>query len=253
MSEALDTCDATAIVHQTSPLEVNEVLAVVARVGAIMRQVMQKGVHYGTVPGCGDKLCLLKPGAEKLSMTFRLLPRYDIRMDALGDGHREYSVTCTLEGPDGGFRGQGIGSCSTLEKKYRYRKQGNDRVENTDIADVYNTVLKMAKKRAHTDAIITATSCGDIFTQDILEEDDDAPAKPPLTQPASKPADTPAPSSSGKPVISEPQAKRFFAKCQTTGKTEAQRKEQLRAYGFEHTADITRDKYDELCAWADSK
>ena len=40
------------------------------------------------------------------------------------------------------------------------------RVENPDIADVYNTVLKISKKRAYVDAAITATAASDIFSQD---------------------------------------------------------------------------------------
>jgi hypothetical protein len=42
-------------------------------------------------------------------------------------------------------------------------------VENQNIADTYNTVLKIAKKRAHVDATITATAASDIFTQDLEE------------------------------------------------------------------------------------
>jgi len=41
------------------------------------------------------------------------------------------------------------------------------KIENTDIADCYNTVLKMSKKRAYVDATITATAASDIFTQDL--------------------------------------------------------------------------------------
>lgn len=41
------------------------------------------------------------------------------------------------------------------------------KAENPDIADTYNTVLKMAKKRAHVDAVLTGTAASDIFTQDV--------------------------------------------------------------------------------------
>jgi hypothetical protein len=107
----------------------------------------------------------------------------------------------------GVFIGAGVGSCSTMETKYRfrnkseptgdeipkdykqnkgaYRAQGfgckkinnewvwvrNERVENDNPADHYNTVLKMAKKRAHVDAVLTATAASDIFTQDIEDMD----------------------------------------------------------------------------------
>ncbi len=41
------------------------------------------------------------------------------------------------------------------------------KVENPDIADVKNTVLKMAKKRSLIDATINATMSSDLFTQDV--------------------------------------------------------------------------------------
>jgi hypothetical protein len=46
-------------------------------------------------------------------------------------------------------------------------KQETGRVENPDIADVYNTVLKMAKKRAQVDATLTAVGASDLLTQDL--------------------------------------------------------------------------------------
>lgn len=175
----------------------------------VMEKVMKSGEHYGTIPGCGNKPALLKPGAEKLSTTFRLAPEYKITKTNLPEGHREYEVICILTHmPTSQFVGQGVGLCSTMESKYRYRnvsdyeitedlipkdakekkaeyrKQGfgmkkidgtwhwvkykaDSKTENPDIADTYNTVLKMAKKRAHVDAILTATAASDIFTQDI--------------------------------------------------------------------------------------
>jgi hypothetical protein len=50
------------------------------------------------------------------------------------------------------------------------------RVENPDLADVVNTVLKIAKKRAHVDAAIALARCSDMFTQDM--EDYQDPARP---------------------------------------------------------------------------
>jgi hypothetical protein len=41
------------------------------------------------------------------------------------------------------------------------------RVENEDIADLDNTILKMAKKRAHVDGAIALARCSDMFTQDV--------------------------------------------------------------------------------------
>jgi hypothetical protein len=179
----------------------------------VMQAVMQEGYHYGVIPGT-EKPTLLKPGAEKLTTTFRLAPLIHVEARELGNGHREYQVRCTLVHiPTARVYGEGVGSCSTLESRYRYRNaertcpycgrstiikgraeygggwlcfqrkggcgakfadqdpsivsQAAGRVENTDLADTYNTVLKMAKKRALVDATLTATAASDIFTQDL--------------------------------------------------------------------------------------
>lgn len=186
----------------------------------IMKEVMKEGEHYGKIPGCGDKPSLLLPGAEKLSLAFRLAPEYRVRVHNLDGGHREYDVSCRLlHAPSGNFVAAGEGTCSTLEGKYRFRvapktltnklvprdywdarksdpkraqqllggpgfgtKKGddgqwyitegsNEKVEHDNPADYYNTVKKMACKRALVHAIRTATAAGDIFTQDI----EDAP------------------------------------------------------------------------------
>jgi len=42
-----------------------------------------------------------------------------------------------------------------------------ERIENPDIADCYNTVLKMAIKRAYVAATLNATGCSDMFVHDM--------------------------------------------------------------------------------------
>lgn len=59
---------------------------------------------------------------------------------------------------DGKEVGQGLGSCSSLESKYRGRA-----------LDLENTILKMARKRAFVDAVLTTLGLSDRFTQDIEE------------------------------------------------------------------------------------
>jgi hypothetical protein len=138
----------------------------------LMKDVLKKGDHYGVVPGTKGKPSLFQPGAEKICLMFKLVPRYRVEKVALPGGHREVEVTCTLyqRGSDV-VEGEGIGSCSTMESKYRYRTQWSNgsktKVENPDIADTYNTVLKMAKKRALVDAVKSTTAASDIFTQDV--------------------------------------------------------------------------------------
>lgn len=196
------------------------------RVNAIqhcMRDVMKEGTHFGKIKGCRDENVLLKPGAEMLRVMFQFGTSFEVAVNDLGGGHREYVTTCHVLNPDGTMCCDGMGSASTMESKYRYRtgpveftgrpvpkeywedrdqkriggkghtaKKNPDtglweiavqgaKVDNLDIADVYNTVLKMSKKRAFVDGMLAATGASDMFVQDLDDEMDPAgqPPEPP--------------------------------------------------------------------------
>lgn len=153
----------------------------------VMQEVMKDGTHYGKIPGTQSK-SLYKAGAEKLMATFRLAAKPEVE-DLSENGEIAYRVTVSLLTANGTFVGAGIGECSSAEEKYSWRaavhkKEWDATPENrrrvkyyrdgkevqqvrTNPADVANTILKMAKKRAQVDAVITATAASDIFTQDI--------------------------------------------------------------------------------------
>jgi hypothetical protein len=162
----------------------------------VMRSVMFDGTHYGKIPGT-QSVSLYKAGAEKLMATFRLAAKPEVE-DLSRDGEVHYRVTVNLLSPTGQFLGAGIGECSSREDKYAWRaaicpeefdatpenrrriKFGKyqGRVEQkrqvrTNPPDVANTILKMAKKRAQVDAVITVTAASDIFTQDIEDLPDE--------------------------------------------------------------------------------
>ncbi len=61
------------------------------------------------------------------------------------------------------------GGCNTKWKDGDEAIEGQnvDRIENPDPADVYNTVLKMAKKRAQVDCTLTACGASDLLAQDL--------------------------------------------------------------------------------------
>jgi hypothetical protein len=63
--------------------------------------------------------------------------------------------------------GRGFGT-KKIDGVWMIVKQG-EKVEHDNPADVYNTVLKMGKKRAMVDAVLTCTAASDIFTQDVEE------------------------------------------------------------------------------------
>lgn len=93
------------------------------------RRMMVVGVDFGKIPGAGDKPTLLKPGAEKLASLFGLSPHFEIidrEMDWTGEAHGGepfffMRYRCTLSRGDL-VVGQGVGSCNSWEKKYRYRQ-----------------------------------------------------------------------------------------------------------------------------------
>ena len=107
----------------TLPMKATEVRAQVQLVQEIMREVMKEGEHYGVIPGTGTKPSLLKAGAEKLCMTFHLGPDYEI-VDKERDGdHLTITSKCILTHiPSGRRVGSALGSSSTKESKYAYRK-----------------------------------------------------------------------------------------------------------------------------------
>jgi hypothetical protein len=87
----------------------------------VMEQAMKDGEHYGVIPGT-QKPTLLKPGAEKLCLTFRMDPEYDIINQTQNPDFIAYTVKCTLyHSPTGNRLAAGVGSCNSRETKYRYR------------------------------------------------------------------------------------------------------------------------------------
>lgn len=131
--------------------------------------VLVKEVDYGDIPGA-NKPSLLKPGAQKLMAAFDLSSviketvKEVYEEEIYGDRKRvvSYRVTVALQHKMSGMpEGEGVGVCNTAENKYLKRRP----------ADMENTVLKMAKKRALVDAVLDATGAGSIFTQDVEDMD----------------------------------------------------------------------------------
>ena len=187
-------------------LTATEIRAQVNRIQEVMKAVMQEGQHYGVVPGCGTKPTLLKPGAEKLMMTFRLAVDPQIEDLSVNAVRRYRVITRVTAQSTGLFLGSGVGECSSDEEKYAWReavckeewdetdagskrdkwRKGNPPYVvhqiRTNASDVANTILKMAKKRSLVDAILTVTAASDIFTQDLEEMVDSG--TPPTTDDA---------------------------------------------------------------------
>jgi len=101
--------------------KIDEIKTQVNLIQHVMKEVMREDEHFGVIPGCGDKPALLKPGAEKLMLTFRLSNDLEVETVDLPGLHREYRVKVTIYAPNGQRLGTGVGSCSSMESKYRFR------------------------------------------------------------------------------------------------------------------------------------
>lgn len=246
-------------VIEQRPLTVAEIQGAKDRISMVLQNIMKEGHHYGKIPGTENK-SLLKPGAEVILSTFRIAVTPIVEDLSTYDSFR-YRVAARGMLPDGTIVGAGIGEASTDEEKYKWRgaicdeefeatpsdrrrikyKKYGDRVTEvqqvrTNPADLANTVLKMAKKRAMVDLCLTSTGCSDIFTQDIEDMPEEVRAeiigdekrirggkkkggKPEVKGPQS--TDQGGEGSGDADVISDGQRKMVYAKMKAAGVEES--------------------------------
>ena len=238
------------------------------------------------VPG---KPVLLKAGVEKINMVFRIgsEPEIDREFDGF-DTH--FHIRCRMfDIRTGNTLGYGVGDSSTSESKYAWRKavcdeefeatmetrrrihwqkkssDDKDKKEQPTFeavkqvrqnpADIINTVLKMAVKRAEIDGCRKVTACSDVFAQDLDEDHireavggdpEETPNR--YQQPQRKPETAPV-SEANPNVISDGQRKRLFA----IGKSKGLSNDEMsfivyNTAGVDRSDDIARDKYESVVA-----
>lgn len=194
MTEALVAHDPTLAV----PMKPEQLQARLKLIQDVMRTVMRVDEDYGTIPGT-DKPTLFKPGAEKILVTLRLTAAEPIVEDLGSDDVIRYRVKVPIETTAGVCLGMGIGECSSNEEKYKWRRPVWDSKEfddtpadrrrkvwkkikgraqtidqvRTEPADVANTILKMAHKRALVHGTLLATAAGSVFGQDLEDIPDE--------------------------------------------------------------------------------
>lgn len=184
----------TSLIDSVDISTIQGTMQKIATFQAVIQKNLKDGHDFGVVAGAGSKPTLLKPGGEKICMMFGLNPEYEFleRTEDYKDGFFAYNIKCTLY-RNGNPVSQGVGNCNSMEKKYRYMNvdavpDGIDpstvekvttkygtikyKIPNPHIADLVNTILKMAKKRAFIDAVLQVASLSDVFTQDLDDMQD---------------------------------------------------------------------------------
>lgn len=182
-----------SIIDQVDITGIQKTMQKITQLQAVVQNTLKKDHDYGVIPGTA-KPTLLKPGAEKILMMFGLTSEYEFldRVEDFEKGFFAYTLKCVLS-KNGQKITEGVGQANTMEGRYRWRwvpekklpdgvvketlvsrtiegKYGpytEYKIENDDPYTLANTVLKMAKKRAQVDAVLTVASLSEVFTQDI--------------------------------------------------------------------------------------
>lgn len=293
----------------------NQMVAQRAAIVDCMSSVMRKDHDYGVIPGTG-KPSLYKPGSEKLLAMFNLAAQPAVEDLGTPDCFRYRVIITVIHTPTGTVVGYGVGEASSAESKYQWRAvvceeeweatpedrrrlkwkkgyQGSSassaRQVRAEMEDVAPTILKMAKKRAQIDAVLTTTAASDVFAQDVedlvaagLDLPPDATELPtgapaPLPQELQRKTDAPpaqlqqqqpqpqaqrqqttqwqaAPPQSRVRLISGPQASRFWAVAMQYHKDHTKITGYLHnVLGVQKKDDIPVSCYDEAIAWAEGK
>lgn len=278
----------------------DQVLKRVRAVQQLMDAVMKKDTHYGVIPGT-KKPTLYKAGSEQILAMFRLAVDPVIE-DLSTDDECRIRVLCRLTDIHGRFMGAGIGEASSSEQKYKWRRivskaewdyfqknfpdrtrikffsfyqngrrqEGQEEQIRAEVADIRNTILKMAKKRAQIDATLTVTGSSDCFDQDLddlppevaAEFADEPKAQEPIKQSTVKPS----PATQGAPpptttahlapdanagVVTEKQIKMLFAIQKSAGVTDDQLKPWLESKGVTSRKLIPKSMFQEVIDYID--
>lgn len=202
-----------------------------------VKDMMIPDVDYGIIKGC-NKPSLLKSGAEKLCEIFGFSKQVEIlnRIEDWNKGMFHYEVKVILVSKRTGItEAEGIGCCNSMERKFK----------NQDSFSIVNTLLKMAKKRALVDAVLSATRSSGIFTQDIEEMNFDNDNEPQPPKASNKPVLTVAKQTS-KPLSKEQQKEIFTVIKQGKIPLDYAKGIMIEKYNIQETAMLTAEQADEF-------
>lgn len=132
----------------------------------VIRQTLSKG---GVVIASQCGSCSSEEKRYRLRLRNRVCPhcrKEEVRRSTFQDNNEEPGWYCWAK----------MGGCGS---KFRFddpviAQQNADPVLNENPADVANTILKMAEKRAFVGAVLIATGTSDIYTQDLEDAAEDS-------------------------------------------------------------------------------
>lgn len=149
---------------------------------AYVANVLRADQDYGVIPGTSSKPTLLKPGAANVIAAFNCYPDAHIETETidLDKGLILYRVRVdVLRMDDGRRRATGQGSCSSYEKKYRYRNalpfcpecgKENIRVSKGGGFYCWQKTGGCGANYHHDDVRITSQPIGQVINDDPMEQ-----------------------------------------------------------------------------------
>ena len=162
----------------------------------VVERRFKDGHHYMRIPGTppGQRPHLKDPGASLIANGFFLRPEFHVlERSEDEDGHISIALECRWHHIlTGIWVSTGIGAATSREIKYAYRwvprtsvpagtditqiprkanRQGDSlyKIDNPDIGDLFNTIWKMAAKRAEGDGILHLPGCSELFAGYAIE------------------------------------------------------------------------------------
>ena len=154
----------------------------------VTKAALTEGVDYGRIPGTGDKPTLLKPGAEMLILAAGLGFEMDKVDDAEARAHHGVTYTCTIKRAGDFTVAQCDGYAGYDEFRFYVGADEAERRERANAAQYkraarperfveyrapWNTLVKMAQKRALVGAALNATAASGLFIADLDDPAED--------------------------------------------------------------------------------
>ncbi len=125
----------------------------------------------GTIIATAGAMCTSKETKYAYRQVTRGCP--DCGKDAIIKGKKDFGGGWVC------WKTQGGCGAKFRDDDKRMTEQSGERKENPNLPDTYNTVLKMADKRAYVAATLFGTAASDIFTQDVEDFGQGAASKAP--------------------------------------------------------------------------
>ena len=157
---------------------------------SFQRQMQYEGAHLTVISECvltsqvtgavlasAGAMCTSKETKHAYRQATRKCPKCG--KPAIIKGKTEYGGGWVCFEKKGGCKAKWLDGAKEIES------QSEEREDNPNLADTYNTVMKMADKRAYIAATLFGTAASDIFTKDLEDfRDEEAPSLRPHTDPA---------------------------------------------------------------------